>query len=233
MYKEKMVSAIIVAAGNGSRMGDLDTSKVFLKLDEQHIIEHTINAFDQVEEIDEIILVLRREDEEYFNTNIDLNKYKRNISITFGGDSREESTWNGLSLVNPNSDVIVTHDGARPFISSDIIREIIDNAIEKKAVITAVPVKDTIKIVERARDVKFTPKRSTLYSAQTPQAFGANVLKRAYEIFMSEDFEVTDDASIVEKAGYKVQMILGDYKNIKITTLEDLSVGKVFLEEMK
>ena len=233
MYKEMKVSAIIVAAGNSTRMGEIEKSKIFLEVKDNSIIEHTLNAFEVVEEIDEIIVVIREEDEEMFRKAIDLNKSSKIIKIVYGGDTREESTWNGLCEIDEETDIIVTHDGARPFINSDIIRNVIYNVIENKAVITAVPVKDTIKIVEQGRNVKYTPKRSTLYLAQTPQAFMRDILLRSYELFKGEQFEVTDDASIVEKAGYKVQMIMGDYKNIKITTVEDVLIGKTFLGEIE
>ncbi|OPJ54926.1 2-C-methyl-D-erythritol 4-phosphate cytidylyltransferase [Alkalithermobacter paradoxus] len=224
-----MNSAIIVAAGKGKRMNK-DINKQYIKLMDKEIIYYTISAFDNNTNINEIIVVISKDEEEYFKSNI-LNKYKfsKNIKIAYGGKERQDSVYNGLKLLSDNSEIVLIHDGARPFISDNIINDVIRETKDKKAVVVGVPVKDTIKIVDENEYVKDTPHRNLLWSVQTPQSFHVNIIKEAYNNAYKDNYYGTDDSMIVERYGYKVKMLFGSYENIKITTGEDLYIGEEIL----
>ena len=159
-----MNSVVIVAAGSGRRM-NLDINKQYIKLDEKEMIAHTIDVFYSNENIDEIIVCIREEEEYFFEHEI-LDKYDfRDIKIAYGGKERQDSIYNGLKKLDSNSDIVLIHDGARPFVSHAIINETIQVAKNKKAAVVGVPVRDTIKVVENGV-VKSTPSRQTLWSAK-------------------------------------------------------------------
>ena len=210
-----MNSVIIVAAGSGKRM-NLGINKQYIKLEEKEMIAHTIDTF-------------------YNNGNVDkiLNKYNyKNVKIAYGGEERQDSIYNGLKKINRNCEIVLIHDGARPFVSDDIINKSIEVAKEKQAVVVGVPVKDTIKVVENGI-VKHTPQRSTLWSAQTPQTFKYDLIMKAYEEAYKNNYYGTDDSMLVEFIGQNVSMIMGSYDNIKITNPEDINIAKKILEQNK
>ena len=181
-----MNSVVIVAAGSGRRM-NLDINKQYIKLDEKEMIAHTIDVFYSNENIDEIIVCIREEEAYFFEHEI-LDKYDfRNIKIAYGGKERQDSIYNGLKQLDSNSNIVLIHDGARPFVSHAIINETIEVAKQKKAAVVGVPVRDTIKVVENGV-VKSTPARETLWSAQTPQTFDKNLILRAYENAYEKNF---------------------------------------------
>lgn len=226
-----MNSVIIVAAGSGKRM-NLDINKQYIKIDGKEIIAHTIDVFYNNENIDEIIVCIKKEEESFFKTEI-LNKYNfENIKIAYGGKERQDSIYNGLKKLDSNSDIVLIHDGARPFVSHAIINNVIEETKDKKAVVVGVPVKDTIKVVEDGI-VKDTPSREKLWSAQTPQTFEKDLIVRAYENAYKNNFYGTDDSMLVEFLGQEVKMVLGSYENIKITNPEDINVAKQILELRK
>ena len=214
----------------------LDTGDVIdtavIKLDEKEMIAHTIDVFYSNENIDEIIVCIREEEEYFFEHEI-LDKYDfRDIKIAYGGKERQDSIYNGLKKLDSNSDIVLIHDGARPFVSHAIINETIQVAKNKKAAVVGVPVRDTIKVVENGV-VKSTPSRQTLWSAQTPQTFDKDLLIRAYENSYSKNFYGTDDSMLVEFLGQEVTMVLGSYENIKITNPEDINVAEQILNLRK
>lgn len=222
-----MNSALIVAAGSGKRM-NAGINKQFIKLKNKEIIAYTIESFYKNENIDEIVVCIKKDEEEFFKKHI-LDKYKfKNIRIAYGGKERQDSIYNGLKEVNKNCDIILVHDGARPFVDNRIINESIESAKEKKAVVVGVPVKDTIKIVNEDI-VEATPERSTLWAAQTPQTFKYKLLVEAYEKAYKNNYYGTDDSMLVENMGQKVTMIMGSYENIKITSPEDINFGEQIL----
>ena len=226
-----MNSVVIVAAGSGRRM-NLDINKQYIKLDEKEMIAHTIDVFYSNENIDEIIVCIREEEEYFFEHEI-LDKYDfRDIKIAYGGKERQDSIYNGLKKLDSNSDIVLIHDGARPFVSHAIINETIQVAKNKKAAVVGVPVRDTIKVVENGV-VKSTPSRQTLWSAQTPQTFDKDLIIRAYENAYSKNFYGTDDSMLVEFLGQEVTMVLGSYQNIKITNPEDINVAQQILNLRK
>lgn len=219
-----MNGVVIVAAGSGSRM-KRDINKQFIKLDGKEIIAYTIEKFYKSEDIDDIVIVIKENEEKYFIENI-INKYGfDNIKLAYGGKERQDSVFNGIKKLNSNCEIVLIHDGARPFVNEDIIKNSIEEAKENNAVVVGVPVKDTIKVVDSDGNIVDTPNRSLLWSVQTPQSFKYEIITKAYEYAYSNDYYGTDDAMLVEHIGYNVKMIEGSYDNIKITTEEDLHFG--------
>ncbi|QJA09842.1 2-C-methyl-D-erythritol 4-phosphate cytidylyltransferase [Romboutsia sp. CE17] len=226
-----MNSVIIVAAGSGKRM-NMGINKQFIKLNKKEIIAHTIEAFYKNKNIDEIIVCIKKEEEELFKKEIiDKNKFK-NIKIAYGGKERQDSIYNGLRKLSNECNIVLIHDGARPFVDDRIINESISTAMEKKAVVVGTPVKDTIKIVNDG-NIEGTPSRATLWSAQTPQTFEYNLIIRAYDEAYKNNYYGTDDSMLVENIGQKVTMIMGSYDNIKITSPEDIGIGEQILNSKK
>lgn len=226
-----MNSVIIVAAGSGKRM-NMGINKQFIKLNKKEIIAHTIEAFYKNKNIDEIIVCIKKEEEELFKKEIiDKNKFK-NIKIAYGGKERQDSIYNGLRKLSNKCNIVLIHDGARPFVDDRIINESISTAMEKKAVVVGTPVKDTIKIVNDG-NIEGTPSRATLWSAQTPQTFEYNLIIRAYDEAYKNNYYGTDDSMLVENIGQKVTMIMGSYDNIKITSPEDIGIGEQILNSKK
>jgi 2-C-methyl-D-erythritol 4-phosphate cytidylyltransferase len=223
-----MNSVIIVAAGTGSRM-NMDINKQFIKMHDKEVVSYTIDAFYNNDSIDEIIVVIREDEEQFFVKHI-INKYMyKNIKIAHGGKERQDSVYNGLKKVNANCNIVIIHDGARPFIKGEIINESIREANLNNAVVVGVPVKDTIKVVNSDNIIKDTPDRKYLWAVQTPQVFNYKVLMDAYENAYNKGYYGTDDAMLVEYLGQEVKMIMGSYENIKITTKEDISFGEQIL----
>lgn len=219
-----MNGVVIVAAGSGSRM-KRDINKQFIKLDGKEIIAYTIEKFYKSEDIDDIVIVIKENEEKYFIENI-INKYGfDNIKLAYGGKERQDSVYNGIKKLNRNCEIVLIHDGARPFVNEYIIKNSIKEAKENNAVVVGVPVKDTIKVVDSDGNIVDTPNRSLLWSVQTPQSFKYEIITKAYEYAYSNDYYGTDDAMLVEHIGYNVKMIQGSYDNIKITTEEDLHFG--------
>lgn len=226
-----MNSVIIVAAGSGRRM-NMDINKQFIQLNKKEIIAHTIDVFYKNENIDEIIVCIKKEEEEIFKDRI-INKYNfKNIKIAYGGKERQDSIYNGLKCLNDKCDIVLIHDGARPFVDDRIINDSIKVARDKKAVVVGTPVKDTIKVVCDGI-INDTPKRDYLWAAQTPQVFEYKIIKKAYEKAYENNYYGTDDSMLVEKIGQKVTMIMGSYDNIKITSPEDIKIGEQILSLRK
>ena len=179
--------------------------------------------------IEDIVVVVKEDESEFFKKEI-LDKYNfKNVKIAYGGKERQDSVYNGLKLLDEKCDVVLIHDGARPFVSDKIIDKSIEEAKEHKAIVVGVPVKDTIKVIDNDKNIVDTPNRSVLWAVQTPQTFDYNILIDAYKDAFKNKFYGTDDAMLVERIGYKVKMLEGSYNNIKITTQEDLNIGSQIL----
>lgn len=225
-----MNSVIIVSAGKGSRM-KVDINKQFLKIGDKEVVAHTIDKFYNNKYIGEIIVVVREDEKEFFEKNI-ITKYGyKNIKIAFGGKERQDSVYNGLKEIGKDCKIVLIHDGARPFVTNEIIEKSIKYAKEYKAAIVGVPVKDTIKIINKNNDVCETPNRNTLCSIQTPQVFEYSLIMEAYEKSKKEQYYGTDDSMLMEYLGYNVKVVEGSYNNIKITTPEDLKIAEEILKE--
>lgn len=215
MYKGRKAIAIIAAAGSGSRM-NMNRSKLLLELEGKTVIEKTLDTFAKNAHIDSIIVATSDEDVARICSGKD-----KLMAIVPGGRERQDSINGALSLIDDEDAIVLVQDGARPFASSSLIDNIIKAAYEEGASIPAVPLKDTVKTVDR-NHVGTTLERSSLVSVQTPQGFKASLLKKAYENAMEGQLIVTDDSSMVELLGHKVAIVMGEYGNIKITTREDL-----------
>ena len=223
-----MNGVVIVAAGTGSRM-NMGINKQFIKLEGKEIIAYTIEKFYNNSNIEDIVVVVKEDESEFFKKEI-LDKYNfKNVKIAYGGKERQDSVYNGLKLLDEKCDVVLIHDGARPFVSDKIIDKSIEEAKEHKAIVVGVPVKDTIKVIDNDKNIVDTPNRSVLWAVQTPQTFDYNILIDAYKDAFKNKFYGTDDVMLVERIGYKVKMLEGSYNNIKITTQEDLNIGSQIL----
>lgn len=223
-----MNSVIIPAAGQSTRMGN-SINKQFLKLFDREVIAYTIDIFHRNPFINEIILVINENDKDNFDALISKYHYDE-LKIVIGGNSRSASVYNGLMKVSEEAEKILIHDGARPFLKNKYIKEIIEKLDSESSVIMAVKSKDTIKRID-GEYIKETFDRSELINVQTPQGFKYDVILKAYQWGMENQIQATDDSSLVEELGYKTAVILGDYNNIKITTLEDIRFGEAILKE--
>lgn len=229
MYKDYYVSAIIAAAGMSNRMGS-KVNKQFINIGNEPVLAHTLRKFESSSYIDEIILIAKESEVEYCRKEI-VKKFgfKKVRKIIKGGKERQDSIYNGILALNERADIVLTHDGARPFVKVENIEDGIKGVIEHDACVIGVPVKDTIKVVDNLSDVHHTPNRSFVWAAQTPQCFWRSIIQTGYEYAIDEEIVGTDDSSLVEKAGYDVKMVMGSYDNIKITTPEDLIIAESLL----
>jgi 2-C-methyl-D-erythritol 4-phosphate cytidylyltransferase len=218
---------VIPAAGQGKRM-NAGKNKQFIELEQVPIIIHTLKVFQMHSLCSGIILVINEQEREDFQKLLkkyDVTKIK---AIVSGGSERQYSVHNGL-LAADKDELVLVHDGARPFVSHKRIEDLLDKAYETGAATLAVPVKDTIKRVENGVVVE-TVERSTLWSVQTPQAFHPELVLHAHYQANQESYLGTDDASLIERIGRPVSIVLGDYTNIKLTTPDDLLLAKAILD---
>lgn len=224
-----MVTAIVVAGGKGRRMG-MEVNKQYLLLSGKEVVARTLEVFQKSPEVDEIILVSPEGEIEFCRENI-VGKYNLNkvVKIVSGGSERQDSVYNGLVSCSSGTEVVLIHDGARPFVTEDMIKRSIEYAGEFGACSVGVPVKDTIKVLNSDNFAVDTPNRSSLYSVQTPQTFKYEIILKAHEKLRTEGRAVTDDTMVVEEEGYRVKFIEGSYTNIKITTPEDLIFAEAIL----
>jgi 2-C-methyl-D-erythritol 4-phosphate cytidylyltransferase len=225
MSKPSRVFAIIVAAGDSQRMEGVD--KLFAPLGGAPVLAHVLDAFQECKKIEQIILVMGLKNIEEGRRIVALGHWSKINDICLGGKRRQDSVAEGLKRIK-ECDWIVIHDGARPFVTIDLIERGLEAARETGAAAAAVPVTDTIKFVKDSEIVRQTLPRENLRAIQTPQVFRFDVVKNTYK-FAAGD--VTDDAALVEKAGYKVKLFTGAYDNIKITTPDDLAVAGALWEK--
>lgn len=223
----KSCAAVIVAAGTASRMGGID--KVMAPLNGEPMIVHTVRAFQSCDAIREIIVVTRQD---LIVPIMDLcHDFDKLRAVILGGESRQESVERGLSALSGSMKLVAVQDGARPLITWQVIDRTVRAANTYGAAAPAVPVKDTVKVVQGGL-VKETPDRSTLCAVQTPQVFDVELLRGALQKAKEDEALVTDDCSAVERLGMSVKMVEGDERNIKVTTPMDLKIAQLLLEEM-
>lgn len=215
--------AVIVAAGNGTRMG-AQKSKMLLEIDGKTVIERTVSVFDNMAEIDEIIVVCRECDFEEFSRLLP----GENITFAIGGETRQQSVKNAVDTID-ECDYIVIHDGARPLVREETIIKTLDKAQEMGAAAAGVYVKDTVKLVDDDLNIAGTPNRKYLVSIQTPQIFDFELYKKALEKAQEEGADYTDDCQLIEHIGGKVGVVIGEYDNIKITTKSDIPLAQSLL----
>ncbi|HEX9022030.1 MAG TPA: 2-C-methyl-D-erythritol 4-phosphate cytidylyltransferase [Nitrospirota bacterium] len=224
------VTALIPAAGMGKRMGKA-VAKQFLMLGDKPLLAHTLLAFQRASEIDEIIPILSQEEmENCLRAVIEQYHITKVKTLVAGGKERQDSVANGLQRLEKDAAVVLVHDGVRPFVTQEMIRETVELAKKGENVAVGVPIKDTIKEVDGKGIVRRTLERNKLWAIQTPQAFPVRALKRAYEESSRHNVYGTDDAMLVERAGGAVRVIMGSYDNIKITTPEDLILAEEILK---
>lgn len=208
---KKTISAVIVAAGKSTRMGQ---NKILMKILGKSVLVHTVCAILKTNICDEVIVVASEENVPTFREEL---RNIGDIRIVKGGETRGESAYNGILAAK--GDFVLIHDGARPLVSEEIIKNTVKTAIETGAAAAGVPPKDTIKVISKEKVIENTVDRKSAILIQTPQVFRREFIKKAYEEF---GFDETDDCALVEKAGGKVSVTEGSYENIKITTPEDI-----------
>lgn len=229
-----MISAVIVAGGKGKRMG-MDINKPYIKIAEnsREILAMSVETFNSVEQIDEIIIVTGEDEIVFCETNI-VEKYgfHKVKKIVAGGKERQDSVFNGLINCNKHTQFVLIHDGARPFVTKEMIEDSVSCVKMCGACTVGVPVKDTIKTINDEMYIENTLKRDGLYAIQTPQSFNYELALKAHRAARVSGLAATDDTMLVEALGERVKIVPGSYFNIKITTSEDLIFGKAILEKL-
>ncbi len=222
------VIVLIPAAGTGSRMG-AGVNKQYLALADRPVLAHTLSIFQNHPIVDEILVISPRDEIDFCrNEVVERYAFNKVRAVVEGGKERQDSVRNGLGALEAEpTDVVLIHDGVRPFFPPQLIGSVITGA-QAGGCIVAVPVKDTIKEVDQGRIVG-TPPRGSLWQAQTPQAFPFAIIREAHAKAFKEGFRATDDASLVERLGYPVGVVQGSYRNFKITTPEDLVMARAFI----
>ena len=224
------VSAVIVSAGNSSRMGGVN--KQFLEINNIPVIAHTIKVFEASDLIDEIVVVTRECDIDNIKKLVSQYVFKKVSDVVIGGDTRQLSVYNGVVVTNENADFVAIHDGARPLVTEKVIANTLYKAFECGAAATGVKVKDTVKQVNDNDDIVRTPDRAYLRFIQTPQVFNKSLyLEAVNTVENSKDF--TDDCMLIEAYGKIVKFVDGDYENIKITTPEDVELALNYLNRRR
>lgn len=230
MYNDKKITVIIAAAGSGKRMGG-GIPKQYLSIGGMPILIKTVKAFETNAFIDTILVVTNVEYMNFFKD--ELTKFGiENVDVVAGGDQRQDSVYNGLKAMPKDTDYVIIHDGARPFVSKEIIADTLGAVLNKNAVVVAVPIKDTITRQVLSKKKPFACEKSfagleyfdrnSMFAVQTPQAFEKKLIMKAYKSAYKDGFYGTDEGMLVERLGHSVHIVNGAYLNIKITTKEDL-----------
>lgn len=229
MEKQKY-TAIVLAAGSGKRMNS-KVHKQYLIIQDRPVLYYSLKAFED-SAVDEIVLVVGKGEEKFCRKEV-VDKYgiSKVKAIVEGGKERYHSVFEGLKQTS-DADYVLIHDGARPFVNQDIIRRCMQEVQKYQACVVGMPVKDTIKIADEEGYAKQTPDRKNVWMIQTPQTFSYALIYEAYEeMLKTEDTAITDDAMVLERIkGKKSKLIEGSYRNIKITTPEDLLIANVYLQ---
>ena len=223
-----MNSGIIVAAGKNERMGK-EIDKAFLSLGTKPVVVYSLLAFEKCREIDEVILVVRRDRIDAARQAARMfgcNKVKKVIA---GGTLRQQSVTNGMNELNKDVDIVVVHDGARPCVTPNLISQTIDSAAQHGSGVAAVKITDTVKRVDRGMVISETIDRTKLWLVQTPQAFKFNLLKKSFALIEKKKIKITDEASAVELASDGVRLVAASSSNIKITTPDDLTLAAALM----
>ncbi len=233
----KKIAAVCLAAGQGKRM-ESKVQKQYLLIEDKPVLYYALKAF-QDSPVEDVVLVVGAGEEEYCKKEIVENYgFSKVKAIVAGGKERYHSVFHGLQAIQ-DADYVLIHDGARPFLTQEIIERCIEGAKEYKACVAGMPVKDTIKLADDEQNIESTPERSRVWMIQTPQAFEYPLIKEAYSILIEQENQgiktsipVTDDAMVVEYfLKQKVHLVYGSYENIKITTPEDMRIAEVFVRK--
>ncbi len=234
------VVVIIPAAGLGTRMAPIPSgkkaapSKQFTELGGTPILIHTLRKFAASSEVDEIYVALRANEISGFRSRLEKEALQKKVEFVEGGEHRQHSVANAIAAIKAGADdVVLVHDAVRPFVTEEIIREVVQAAAKYGAAIAGMPAVDTVKQVERTADgalIKTTIPREKVVMAQTPQGFRYDVLKKAFDEAAADGFLGTDEASLVERSGHEVAVVMGSPKNIKITTPGDMELAEFYLK---
>lgn len=234
--QRKKTTAIVLAAGQGKRMQS-NIQKQYMLLEEKPILYYCLKTF-QDSFIDQIVLVVGADEQEYCQKEI-VEKYgfDKVAAVAEGGKERYHSVANGIKAITWENDIVFIHDGARPFVTEEILKRAYDEVKESHACVVGMPVKDTVKIVDNNRKVVNTPNRADVWQIQTPQVFEMPLITDAYDkliqqedALLKQNVMITDDAMVVEYfSNVSIKLVEGSYQNIKITTPEDLDIAKTFL----
>ncbi len=224
-----MTTAIIVAAGKSERMG-VSTDKAFLSLGSKPIVAWSLLAFQTCIDIDSIILVIRKDQVLAAKSVVHMFGISKLLTIVAGGGKRQDSVMAGMEAMDPDTRLVVVHDGARPCVTPALISETVKYAKRHGCAIAASRIWDTVKYVEKGNTVDRTLDRTKLFAVQTPQAFTADLLKRAYKAVVEQKATVTDEAGAVELLGEPVRLVEWPHPNIKITTVEDMPLAAVAMK---
>jgi 2-C-methyl-D-erythritol 4-phosphate cytidylyltransferase len=224
------IGAIIPAAGRGQRMGS-QGNKLFLELAGTPILLFTLKTFEACPYIQEIVIPAATGDIPNIRKLVRDNDLRKVSAIVEGGQERQESVAKAISALSPSIQRVVVHDGARPLLKLEDLNKFISEAESFEAAIMAVPLKDTIKKIDKQGWVVETPLREYLRSVQTPQLFSRRLLEKVHKVAWAEGYFGTDDASLVEWQGYAVKVLKGSYENIKVTTPEDLLLAEAILRK--
>jgi len=237
------VFVIIPAAGLGTRMGSTvkrgqsAPSKQFTELAGAPILIHTLRKFVNCPPVSEVILALRKREGEQFQPRLQKENFKKPVHIVEGGEHRQQSVANALAGIQAApDDLVLVHDAVRPLVEQEVILAVIEAAKKHGAAIAGVPAVDTIKQVDRTADgavVTATIPRERVVMAQTPQGFRFDVLRKAFDEAMADGFTGTDEASLVERSGHDVSVVMGSARNLKITTPADLELAEFYLEHTR
>ena len=224
------VGVIIPAAGRGKRIG-ASVAKQFLEIQGEPLLHHTLEVFVSCKLIDYVVLVMPRPDVEDVGKDW-LSKYKIVREVVIGGEQRQDSVYNGFKSLDKETDIVVVHDGVRPFTTPEMITATIQEAEQHGAAITAIPVSDTIKKISDGF-VKKTISREGLWRVQTPQAFQYKLLQQAFKKAKVDSYYGTDEGALIEYLGKAVKIVPGSELNIKITRKEDIILGESLLSRIK
>jgi 2-C-methyl-D-erythritol 4-phosphate cytidylyltransferase len=227
------VTAIIPSAGRGRRMGH-SIPKHYIGLEGRPILAYTLDVFEKCTDVNYVLVVVKSGEEEYcLNEVIEKYMFKKVLRIVIGGERRQDSVYHAIRELDQDTDIVVVHDGVRPFVPVGLISESIKMAMYSDGVVAALPVKDTLKEVTGEGIIKSTPHRESMWYAQTPQTFKKRIVEDAFVRAYSDNFHGTDESSLVERIGGKVRIIEGSPENIKITTKEDLLLAEFILRSRK
>lgn len=228
------VSVILPAAGLGTRMGrpTSETRKQFLELDGEPVLLHTIRKFATTAEVTEIVVALRQQDLQWFGELVDSQKFAKPVRLIEGGDSRQQSVENAMEAISADTELVAVHDAVRPFVDRETISKVIHAAAETGAAIVGIVPVDTVKQVHLNK-VRSTIPRERLILTQTPQVFRYELLRRAFEQARTDNFQGTDESSLVERLEVEVSVVAGNERNIKITRPSDIDLAHLYLEKEK
>lgn len=236
------VIVIIPAAGLGTRMAASSAtaqgkvpSKQFIELEGAPILVHTLRKFAACDQVDEIAIAMRKAEADAFEAELQAHSIGKSVRIVEGGEHRQDSVANALASLNASDeDIVLVHDAVRPFVEHETILNVIDAVKKYGAAIAGVPAIDTIKQVERTAEgalITATIPREHIVQAQTPQGFRFSILKKAFDDATTDGFVGTDEASLLERAGQPVHVVMGSARNIKITTPGDLELAEFYLAQ--